>query len=88
MMRIPKEYGSYKTDWCPYCGKKALNKNDLGLNVCKLHIAEKNEPILRDTEGKLMEVKCGKFGNYCFSLRRGNISLKDAFRMNGKEMEN
>lgn len=87
MRRIPKQYGEYKTDWCPYCGKKAIQKNLLRLNVCKDHVSTKDEPVLKGMDGEYLEVKCGSYGNYCYSIRRGNISLKQAFEMNGKVLE-
>ena len=87
MRRFPKKYGEYKTDWCPYCGKKALYRNTLGLNVCKEHKDEKTEPALKTLTGEWLEVKAGKFGNYCISLRRGNISLKDAFVLCGRAVD-
>ncbi len=87
MRRIPKQYGEYKTDYCPYCGKKALSKNVLKLNVCKDHVATKQDPSLRAIDGEYLDTKCGPHGNYCVSLRRGNISVKQVLEMNGVELE-
>ncbi len=87
MKRIPKKYGEYKTDWCPYCGKKALHKNPLKLNVCKEHKDCSNDPSLKTSTGEWLEVRCSKFGNYCYSVTRGNISLKDAFTKSKRSLE-
>lgn len=84
MPQYKKVYGSYKTDWCPYCGKKALHKGQLGFCVCKDHKDTQTDPALRSPTGELLEVRYGKFGNYCFSFKRGNISIRDALEMNGK----
>ncbi len=87
MRRFPKQYGSYKTDWCAYCGKKALYKNTLKLAVCKLHKDCSDDTSFKTITGEWLEVKCGKFGNYCYSITRGNLSLKEGFALANRSVE-
>ncbi|MFT4312967.1 MAG: hypothetical protein ACMXYA_01030 [Candidatus Woesearchaeota archaeon] len=87
MRRFRKKYGEYKTDICPYCGKSAMVKNAMGLNVCKEHKETTQDPNLRTSTGEWLEVKVGKFGNYCYSPTRGSISVKDVFLMMGRDVE-
>lgn len=85
--RFPKKYGEYKTDWCPYCGKKALSRNTLGLNVCKDHKETKEGPVFRTPKGDFIEIRPGKYGNYGQTMDGRNFSLKQIFEMNGKSLE-
>lgn len=85
--KAKKQFGEYKTDWCPYCGKVAFTKNKLKLNVCKDHANEDSSPALKTLTGEWLDVKPGKYGNYCESLNRGMISLKKGFELCGQTLD-
>jgi hypothetical protein len=87
MQRIPKEYGQYKTDICPYCGKKALTRNVLKLQVCSAHKDTTDGPVLRDMHGKIVDVMSGKFGNYCKTLQGTNIPLAKVLELNNIDVD-
>ncbi|MBU1974253.1 MAG: hypothetical protein KKH52_02550, partial [Nanoarchaeota archaeon] len=61
--KAKKEYGNYKTENCPFCGKIATLKNEQGVAVCRLHLKE----AVADRQcqcGKWLELRSGKFGPY------------------------
>lgn len=76
-----KTYGQYKTAECPFCGKQATQKNEEGIEVCRLHTKEKL-PEIKCTCGSWLELRVGKFGPYFNCLNCGNINFEK-----GKEME-
>ena len=71
--RGKKEYGNYKTDSCPFCGKIATQKNEQGVAVCRLHLKEEL-PERKCHCGKWLELKSGKFGPYFNCIDCGNLS--------------
>ncbi|MBL7056115.1 hypothetical protein ISS07_04340 [Candidatus Woesearchaeota archaeon] len=82
-MYIPKKYGSYKADNCPFCGKTAITKNSQSIPVCVSH----KESILRELTcncGDPLELRDGKFGSYFNCMNCGNFNLKKALGMNPK----
>lgn len=77
-----KEYGNYKTDTCPFCGKFATLKNNAGIAVCKVH-KDTESPALKCLCGDYVDIICGKFGNYASCIRCGNVQLKKILEHNG-----
>ena len=86
-MYIPKKYGSYKTDPCPFCHKVATTKNHQQIPVCNNHKSK----ILQNPAclcGDYLDLKEGKYGIYFSCMNCGNKSLKKVLEMNpelGKE---
>jgi hypothetical protein len=80
-MRIPKKYGAYKTDKCPFCDKQATTMNFQSLPVCQNH---KNEelPLLKCQCSGFLDLKSGKFGSYFNCFKCGNINFKRAMELN------
>jgi ribosomal protein L37AE/L43A len=80
-MRIPKRYGEYRVDNCPFCGKLGVVRNPQGIPVCNKH---KNKELdnVKCACGAWLEVRDGKFGSYFFCHKCGNISFKKAIEMN------
>jgi len=86
-MHIPKKYGSYKSESCPFCGKTAITKNSQNISVCTSH----KEFILNELTcncGDPLELRDGKFGTYFNCMNCGNFNLKKALDMNPKFDEN
>jgi hypothetical protein len=81
-MRIPKSYGSYRTDTCPYCGSPTYTKNTLGLPVCKVHAKTDEYPSLKCVCGDWIDLKVGKFGVYGHCMRCGNQNLNKILEFN------
>ncbi|MBU0457169.1 MAG: hypothetical protein ABH824_00730 [Nanoarchaeota archaeon] len=82
MKRFPKRktYGSYKTTDCPFCGKIATQKNEQGLDVCRLHTKSSLQEI-KCTCGKWLEVRSGKFGPYFTCINCGNFNYNKAMEI-------
>lgn len=80
-MRIPKSYGNYKIERCPFCGQQGTTRNSQGLVVCTKH---KNAKLgeMRCVCGEYLELKSGKYGAYFKCLRCGNVNLKRVFQTN------
>ena len=81
LMRIPKKYGSYKQDLCPFCKKTATTKNQQQVPVCYDHKSN----VLRDLTclcGEHLELREGRYGTYFFCINCGNTSFKKALEMN------
>ena len=79
-MRIPKRYGEYRLDKCPFCEKQATAKNKQGLLVCPLH----KDNILPDIKcvcGSWLDINIGKYGPYFVCINCGNINLKKGLEM-------
>lgn len=81
--RRQKTYGDYKVSYCPFCEKIATQKNEQGLEVCRLHTKEKIEEI-KCTCGSWLETRSGKFGPYFHCFKCGNINYNKGMAM--KEM--
>ena len=80
-MHIPKKYGSYKIDYCPFCRKNATTKNPQKVPVCHEH----KKSILKDLTcfcGDYLDLKDGKYGIYFTCMNCGNFNLKKALEMN------
>ena len=71
--KAKKEYGNYKTDSCPFCGKVATQKNEQGVSVCRLHLKEQVEDRKCQC-GKWLELRAGKFGPYFNCINCGNMN--------------
>jgi topoisomerase IA-like protein len=80
MMRIPKKYGEYRKDNCPFCEKQATAKNSQGLLVCSEH-KDSKLPDIKCLCGSWIEIRIGKFGPYFFCMNCGNINLKKGLEM-------
>jgi hypothetical protein len=80
-MYIPKRYGSYKIDSCPFCGKQSVTKNSQGVPVC---IAHKKEELkdLKCVCGSWLDVKEGKYGAYFSCIKCGNVNFRKVLEMN------
>lgn len=79
-MRIPKRYGEYRLDKCPFCEKQATAKNKQGLLVCPLH----KESVLPDIKcacGSWLDIREGKYGPYFVCINCGNLNLKKGLEM-------
>jgi hypothetical protein len=80
-MYIPKRYGEYQVERCPFCKKQATSQNDDGVPVCYEH---KNSelPELKCMCGSALEMKNGKFGVFFNCITCGNISKNKAYEIN------
>ncbi len=85
-MRIPKKYGSYKKQECPFCGKQATTQNKQGVPVCIQH---KNKDLwdFKCMCGEWLDVRSGKYGPYFNCMKCGNINFNKAMEMNPKPQE-
>jgi len=70
-----KSYGNYQIIKCPFCERRATQKNEQGLNVCHLHTKNTLEEI-KCTCGSWLEAKSGKYGPYFNCLNCGNLSYQ------------
>jgi hypothetical protein len=80
-MYIPKKYGSYKVDRCPFCDKQAIAKSKQGVPVCLSHKDLAIEDFRCQCNGYL-DLMDGKFGPYFKCMKCGNISFSRALEMN------
>tara|TARA_Y100000310_G_scaffold337165_1_gene423543 strand:- start:187 stop:540 length:354 start_codon:yes stop_codon:yes gene_type:complete len=71
--KAKKQYGNYKMDSCPFCGKVATQKNEQGVAVCRLHLKETVEDRKCQC-GKWLELRSGKFGPYFNCINCGNMN--------------
>ena len=76
-----KVYGSYKKDFCVFCGKEAVSKNDQGLIVCLAHKKEELND-LKCVCGDYLDVMTGKYGPFFRCMNCGPINLKKGLEMN------
>ena len=76
-----KEYGNYRVDECPFCGKRAVTENSQGVPVCKDHKASKMEGM-KCVCGEWLDIKKGKYGSYFNCINCGNISWRKGIEMN------
>lgn len=76
-----KKYGNYRTEYCPFCGKTALSKNEQGVAVCKVH-TKTNLQDMKCMCGQWLEIKKGKWGAYAMCESCGSMNLKKAFEIN------
>ena len=79
-MFIPKRYGQYKEEKCPFCGDRAIARNRQGLNVCTKH-KEEVLPDIKCACGSYLELKTGKYGPYFNCINCGNINLAKGLEM-------
>ncbi len=80
-MRIPKKYGQYRIDKCPFCDKRAMTENKQGVPVCLDHKSR----LINDFKcvcGGYLDVRKGKWGAYFNCFKCGNISFKKGMEMN------
>jgi|WetSurMetagenome_2_1015567.scaffolds.fasta_scaffold1104333_1 hypothetical protein len=80
-MRIPKSYGNYRTDKCPFCGRQASITSDEDVPVCVSH-KHATLPELKCVCGKPVMMMKGKFGIFFNCLHCGNMNAKRIFEMN------
>jgi hypothetical protein len=80
-MYIPKKYGAYRKDCCPFCGRQAVTENSQGVPVCIGH-KNKNLPDMKCACGEYLDVCKGKWGPYFRCMNCGNISFSKALEMN------
>ncbi|MFH0869674.1 MAG: hypothetical protein V1866_01290 [archaeon] len=80
-MRIPKRYGDYKVERCPFCRKQATGQNSEGVPVCYEHKNSKL-PELKCICGSYLEMRKGKFGVFFTCIKCGNINRNKAFEIN------
>jgi hypothetical protein len=86
-MKIPKKYGSYRVESCPFCKKTATAKNRQEVPVCAAHKTS-NIPDIKCICNKYLELRNGKFGVYFNCSSCGNISMKKALTFNPKIEDN
>jgi len=79
-MRIPKQYGSYRRDKCPFCEKQGTTTNEQGVPVCKEHKTEMLD--LKCACGGWLDIRTGKYGAYCHCMNCGNVNMARALSMN------
>jgi len=80
-MRIPKRYGSYRVDKCPFCGKQATTSNKQGVPTCIKH--KDNELLdLKCACGDWLDLMDGKYGPYFKCMKCGNVSFSRALEIN------
>lgn len=85
-MRIPKKYGSYKVERCPFCDKQSTTSNSQGVPVCIKH-----------KDSKLIDLKCqcggwldilnGKYGPFFNCFKCGNISFSRGLEINENKIK-
>ena len=80
-MRIPKRYGQYRVEKCPFCGQRAISVNSQGVPVCSRH-KQKKLGNLKCVCGEPLEMRNGKFGVFFTCISCGAISLKKAVEVN------
>ena len=80
-MRIPKKYGSYRVDRCPFCNKQATASNGQGIPVCSKH-TDKELLDLKCQCGDYLDLMNGKYGPYFKCMRCGNISFLRGIELN------
>ena len=80
-MRIPKRYGEYRREECPFCGKQSITKNPQGVPVCLKH-KERLLDGLKCVCGEWLDLRQGKWGPYFFCNKCGNINFKRALELN------
>lgn len=80
-MRIPKIYGEYKIESCPFCEKQGIVANKQGVPVCIAH-KDKLLENMKCVCGKTLDILKGKYGIFfnCFSC--GNIGLRKVLEIN------
>ena len=79
-MYIPKRYGQYKEEKCPFCDDRAIAKNKQGLNVCTKH-KDEEIPDIKCVCGSYLELRTGKYGPYFNCINCGNLNLKKGLEM-------
>ncbi|MFT4311887.1 MAG: hypothetical protein ACMXYF_01525 [Candidatus Woesearchaeota archaeon] len=85
MRRTKKVYGEYKTDICPFCGKKAFCYNNDRIAVCQMH-KNTTQPHLV-WSGEVVQVKKGKYGNYCQTFAGDIVALKKVLAANNIDVQ-
>ena len=83
--KAKKQYGNYKTDSCPFCGKVATQKNAQGLSVCRFHTKE-SLPERKCHCGKWLELRSGKFGPYFNCINCGNMNYDKGMERSTSEV--
>jgi topoisomerase IA-like protein len=78
--KAKKQYGNYKEIICPFCTRKATQKNEQGVEVCYLHVKNVMEEI-KCTCGSWLEQKVGKFGPYFNCINCGNLNFQKAMEI-------
>ena len=79
---MKKEYGSYKTDTCVFCGRASIKKNKLQLPVCKEHQDHDDAPAFRCVCGDYVDILTGKYGVYAKCYRCGNMNFSKILEHN------
>jgi hypothetical protein len=80
-VRIPKRYGDYRREECPFCSKQAITKNSQGVPVCMQHKARLLDGLKCQCGGWL-ELRTGKWGPYFFCIKCGNVNFRKALELN------
>jgi len=86
-MRIPKRYGDYKVENCPFCGKISVTKNKQGVPVCIKH-KDYELSNLKCACGEWLDVAEGKYGPYFRCMNCGNINFKKGIEINPQVKDN
>ena len=84
--KAKKVYGSYKQIKCPFCDKLATQKNEVGVDVCRMHTKSVLQEI-KCTCGSWLEPRVGKFGTYFNCINCGNINLAKANEIKAMTMK-
>ena len=85
-MRIPKQYGSYKVDSCPFCGKQSTTQNSQKIPVCQTH---KNTELydLKCQCGEYIDIMSGKYGPFGNCMRCGNVRFSRVLELNERKLK-
>lgn len=86
-MKIPKKYGHYRQENCPFCGKPGVAKSIQGVPVCAAHIKIE----LKDMKclcGDYLDLREGKWGPYFNCMNCGNVNFKKALENNPQAQTN
>ncbi|MBT3814828.1 hypothetical protein HOE37_03490 [Candidatus Woesearchaeota archaeon] len=78
--KAKKSYGNYKRAMCPFCNGVATQKNEQGIDVCRMH----TKSVLQDfkcTCGSWLEPRAGKFGTYFNCINCGNVNQSKALEI-------
>jgi hypothetical protein len=76
-----KVYGEYRTDTCPFCGKRGVINNKQGIPVCQEHKARELQDM-KCACGEWLDICSGKWGPYFRCMKCGNITFRKGLDMN------
>jgi hypothetical protein len=79
-MKMKKKYGEYQSKTCPFCERRATQKNEQGLDVCHKHTKEFLTEI-KCLCGEWLEILQGKYGPFFRCNNCGCMNLRKAMEI-------